>query len=428
MNDRHAGNGAHPTPLDLFDEAAADLSDQARARPTPVDLFDQAGAHSTLLDLSDQAAGRRTLLNLFDQAAAARCDAVAVEYAGATTSYAQLAAASRRVADRLARLGVGPGDRVAVQLEPGVDLIAALLAVLRRGAAYVPLDAQSPPSRNRLILDDAAPRAVIGDVQTGPHRTAAVLSRTDLSTLIEAGGPEANGTEPAPVAAPLASTFDAAPPINPPFDAAPHLAPTPYVAAPLAPTSDDVCYVIYTSGATGRPKGIPIKHRNVTALFDATGSLFDFTPDDAWLLYHSAAVALSAWELWGALIHGARLVIADPWTKLSPDACADLVLASGVTVLNQTPTAFETLGPAIIDRVRQGARIAVRYVVFGGEPPAPASLGPWADTFGFEYIAVITMHGLAEATEHATYHRVTAADLSGGTCAPLPGFTASVNL
>jgi non-ribosomal peptide synthetase component F len=170
--------------------------------------------------------------------------------------------------------------------------------------------------------------------------------------------------------------------------------------------------VIYTSDTTpSRPKSVPIKHRDITAHFDATAPLFDFTPDDIWLLYHSPTVDLSAWELWGALIHGARLVIADPWTKLSPDACADLVLVSGVTVLTQTPAEFATLNPAIIDRVRQGARITLRYAVFGGEPLAPESLGPWVDTFGLDHIPMITMHGIAEAASRQICHRLAAADL-----------------
>jgi len=359
VNERHAGAGAHPTRVSPFGQAAA-----ARRDCDP------------------------TLVDLFDRAAAARRDAVAVEYAGATTSYTRLAAASRTVAAHLARLGVGPGDRVAVRLEPGAELIAALLGVLRRGAAYVPLDAQSPPSRNRLILADANPRAVIGDVQTAPGRPAAVLSTTDLSTLIDAAAAE-------PTSAP-------APPACVPRSGA---------ASPLAPNFDDVCCHIYTSGTTRRPETIPIKHRDITALFDATASLFDFTPDDAWLLYHSAAAGQSAWELWGALLHGARLVIADPWTKLCPDACADLVLVSGVTVLHQTPAEFATLNPAIIDRVQQGARITLRYVVLGGEPFAPESLGPWVDTFGLDHIPIINMYSPTEAAAHTICRRVTAADL-----------------
>jgi non-ribosomal peptide synthetase component F len=359
VNDRHAGAGARPAQVSPFGQAAV-----ARRGSGP------------------------TLVDLFDQAAAARPDAVAIEYAGATTSYTRLAAASRAVAAHLARLGVGPGDRVAVQLEPGAELIAALLAVLRRGAAYVPLDAQRPPSRNRLILDDANPRAVIGDVRTAPGRPPATLTPADLSTLIDAVAAQTHPAEPASAA-------------------------TCRMSAPFVPTSNDLCCVIYTSGATGRAEAIPIRHRDITALFEATGSLFDLTPDDAWLLYHSVAADLSAWELWGALLHGARLVVADPWTKLCPDACADLVLVSGVTVLHQTPTEFATLNPAIIDRVQQGARITLRYVVLGGAPFAPESLGPWVDTFGLDHIPIIiNMYSpTGAAAVHPTCRRVTAADL-----------------
>ncbi|MGA8114940.1 MAG: AMP-binding protein, partial [Actinocatenispora sp.] len=189
---------------------------------------------------------------------------------------------------------------------------------------------------------------------------------------------------------------------------------------------DGIAYVIYTSGTTGTPKGVPVAHRNVLALLSATAGLFELGPDDTWLLYHSPAFDFSVWEMWGALAYGGHLVIPDRWARLSPEASVELLVKRGVTVLNQTPTAFATLSRAILDR---DDRPPLRYVVFGGERLAPSVLRPWADAVGLEAPRLVNMYGLTEATVHCTFHRVTAEDLRGQASVvgrPLPGLTARI--
>ena len=99
-------------------------------------------------------------------------------------------------------------------------------------------------------------------------------------------------------------------------------------------------YVIYTSGSTGRPKGVVVEHRNVARLFTATDRWFGFGPQDSWLLLHSYAFDFSVWELWGALLHGGRLVVVPYWTTRSPASLRELLVAERVTVLNATPSLF----------------------------------------------------------------------------------------
>jgi amino acid adenylation domain-containing protein len=335
-----------------------------------------------------------TLVDLFDAVAARAPDAIAVEYRDTRLTYAELQRASQRMAAYLRReIRIGRGDRVAVCLDPTADLIVSLLAILRCGAAYVPLDVQNPVQRNAFIAADCRPRALVGEpgaVGGGmPTIVVDVVAKVTRTATDEAREPN---------------------------------------TVVSAGEAHDVCYVIYTSGTTGRPKGVPVSHGNVRALFAATADLFDFTADDAWLLYHSIAFDFSVWEIWGALLHGARLVIADRWTKLSPQACAALVVGRGVTVLNQTPTAFGLLAPALQEQI-DGAEPALRYVIFGGERLQAAALRPWADRFGVDRPALVNMFGLTEATVHTTYHRVVADDLAsevsviGG---PLPGFVTRI--
>ena len=330
-----------------------------------------------------------TLLQSFDEIVRLMPERTALVCGDERVGYAELAAASKRVA-RLVRerFGVGPGDLVAVSLEPGVDAVVALLAILRCGAAYVPLDVQNPPERIRLILEDCRPRGLIGP------DTEDDITCLGVDELHQAAW-DAEGKQDDPV------EFGA----------------------------DALCYVIYTSGTTGRPKGVPITHRNVQALFAGAAEHFVLGPDDTWLLYHSLAFDFSVWELWGPLLYGGRLVIVDRWTKLDADVCARLILGEQVTVLSQTPTAFALLSEAIARATASGADSALRYVVFGGERLGMPSLSAWAERFGLDAPQLINMYGLTEATVHTTVHRLSAADLAQEESVigrPLPGFVARV--
>ncbi|WP_186130092.1 AMP-binding protein, partial [Burkholderia gladioli] len=128
-------------------------------------------------------------------------------------------------------------------------------------------------------------------------------------------------------------------------------------------TARSLAYVIYTSGSTGQPKGVMIEHRNVTRLFAATQAWYGFGPQDTWALFHSFAFDFSVWEIWGALLHGGRLVIVPKLTSRSPQACYALLCDTGVTVLNQTPSAFRQLIAAQAESDREHE---LRHVVFGG--------------------------------------------------------------
>src|SRR6185503_7708242 len=131
---------------------------------------------------------------------------------------------------------------------------------------------------------------------------------------------------------------------------------------------DSLAYVIYTSGSTGTPKGALIEHRNVARLFAATDAWFGFGPDDVWTLFHSYAFDFSVWEIWGALLHGGRLVVVPYWESRSPERFYRLLAAERVTVLNQTPSAFRQLLWAEEAALGEAAPdLSLRWVIFGGE-------------------------------------------------------------
>ncbi|MFI6152800.1 amino acid adenylation domain-containing protein [Kitasatospora sp. NPDC051170] len=309
-----------------------------------------------------------TLPELFDAAAAANPASVAVSCGDDRLTYAELSARADRLARRLAGNGIGPGTIVALALPRSVQLVVALLAVAKSGAAYLPLDPDYPADRLAYMLADATPAALLTDAVTAPR----LPTHEGLLTLL-VDRPD-TGTREAPFAA---------------HERTRELRP------------EDTAYVIYTSGSTGRPKGVPVTHRNVVRLFTATDHWFHFDAHDVWTLFHSYAFDFSVWELWGALLHGGRLVVVPHLISRDPVAFLDLLARERVTVLNQTPSAFYQLAAA--DRDRPGTELALRYVVFGGEALELARLDDWYSRHDENAPTLVNMYGITETTVHVTH-------------------------
>jgi amino acid adenylation domain-containing protein len=176
-------------------------------------------------------------------------------------------------------------------------------------------------------------------------------------------------------------------------------------AAPLLNVGpDDLAYVIYTSGSTGQPKGALVSHANVVRLFRATREWFDFRSDDVWTLFHSYAFDFSVWEIWGALLHGGKLVIVPRSVSRSPADFLELIHDQQVTVLNQTPSAFRQL--MVADEAASKS-LPLRYVIFGGEALEFAALSPWFVRHQFDSPRLVNMYGITETTVHVTYFPLT---------------------
>ena len=174
---------------------------------------------------------------------------------------------------------------------------------------------------------------------------------------------------------------------------------------------DHLAYVIYTSGSTGLPKGSLVTHSNVIRLFEATRYRFNFNEKDVWTLFHSVAFDFSVWELWGALLHGGRLVIVPYMVSRSPDAFYQLLIEQQVTVLNQTPSAFRQLIPAAA-AIEGTNELSLRLVIFGGEALEPETLRPWYERYSDTKPQLVNMYGITETTVHVTYHPLAGADLA----------------
>ncbi|RMQ48866.1 Amino acid adenylation, partial [Pseudomonas cichorii] len=289
---------------------------------------------------------------------------------GRQLSYGELNVRSNQVAHRLIEQGIGPDDRVAICVERSLEMIVGLLGILKAGAGYVPLDPAYPAERLAYLLKDSEPRAVL--VQTA---TADVLSAVVVQ-VINLDDPRLQEQS---VSNPQVDSLSSA-----------HLA-----------------YVIYTSGSTGLPKGVQVEHRNVARLFTATQPWFDFGPTDVWALFHSFAFDFSVWEIWGALVNGGELLIVPQLVSRSPQECYALICESGVTVLNQTPSAFRQL---IAAQGESHQAHSLRQVIFGGEALETGILKPWYARAVNAGTQLVNMYGITETTVHVTYRALQAAD------------------
>ncbi|MFI9782965.1 amino acid adenylation domain-containing protein [Kitasatospora sp. NPDC051984] len=294
---------------------------------------------------------------------------VAVKCGNRSLTYAELDELSTGLAAEIQERTSWPDRPVAIMLERSPEMAVAALAVLKTGASYVPLDPAAPQARLRTILEDAAPTLVLTTEALAPALPA------DQAVLAL----DRPGREPA--------------------------------VKPFRPPTIDAgtrAYLIFTSGTTGRPKGVEVTHGNVVRLFRETEPLFGFGPEDVWSMFHSFAFDFSVWEMWGALLHGGCVVVVPGDIAKDPARFRELLRDERVTMLSQTPTAF---GQLVAEEHRFADRLPVRCVVFGGEALKFSDLGPWIEKYGDAAPELVNMYGITEITVHATHRRVTAADL-----------------
>jgi amino acid adenylation domain-containing protein len=309
---------------------------------------------------------------LFEDQVERTPDAVAVVFEGESLTYAELNRRANQLACYLRDRGIGPEERVGVCLERGLEMVVGLLGVLKAGGAYVPLDPSYPAERLQYMLGDAAPRVLL--TQAGLIEG---LPPTDAEVIVL----DEHWSE---IAQQPSSDLDA-------------------LAFGLG--SHHLAYVIYTSGSTGQPKGVMVEHRNVTRLFAATEKWFGFNEHDVWTMFHSFAFDFSVWELWGALLYGGRVVVVPHLTARSAHEFYQLICAEGVTVLNQTPSAFAQLIGA--QEYALDKQHSLRVVIFGGEALELHTLRPWVKRNGATQPRLVNMYGITETTVHVTYRPLT---------------------
>lgn len=312
-----------------------------------------------------------TLTSLFEHTVKAWPDRVALVQRGLGVSYRELNTRSNRLARFLRQSGrIKRGSIVGICLEKSPQMIVAVLAVLKAGATYVPIDPALPPSRRDLIISDTGCAIVFGTPLSDQPASSMFIVPEALD--LRAFSCENPGHGPLP---------------------------------------DDPAYVIYTSGSTGTPKGCRVSHRNVVRLMTNDRHDFDFHERDVWILAHSLNFDFSVWEIWGALLYGAKLVLPE---KVSDRDVAELlrvIKENRVTVLNQTPDSFYVLSAAAVQNSEHDLAAHLRMVVFGGAKLDPTRFKAWVQRYPLDRIRLINMYGITETTVHVTYYEITATDI-----------------
>jgi len=324
-----------------------------------------------------------TLDELLEQQVKRAPSALAVTCEDLSITYCELNTRANALAHRLRELGVGPDVIVGLCMERSVDLIVALVAVLKAGGAYLPIDLAYPKERLAFMLDDSQARVLL--TQTNllgnlPSTRARVVCVDSPDAILPR----------------MTSTQD----------------------RKTLTTPDNLAYVIYTSGTTGKPKGTLISHRNVVRLLSATDSWYQFSERDVWTFFHSHAFDFSVWEIWGALLFGGRLVVVPYLVSRSPETFYRLLAAEQVTILNQTPSAFCQLIRA--EETVGQKDLALRYVIFGGEALEMQALRPWYERHGDQLPKLVNMYGITETTVHVTYRPLSLEDLNSGSVIGVP--------
>ena len=322
--------------------------------------------------LNEPVAVSASIPGLFAVQVARAPEAVAVVFKGRSMTYAELDEASNRLAQRLVTLGVGPGERVALLFPRSIEAIVSIVAVLKSGAAYLPIDPMHPDARIQFMLADAEPAVAITNTGLMDRFAECDLEVLDFDDVHQHNGERQELP---------------------------------------APTADGVAYLIYTSGTTGRPKGVAITHSNVVRLLETLDAEVGLA-GQVWTQCHSLAFDYSVWEIWGALLYGGRLIVVPESVTQAPEDLYALLVAEQVTMFSQTPSAFYALQAADALQPEPGGQLKLETVVFGGEALEPQRLRGWLDRHPSSP-RLINMYGITETTVHASFREIVSGDAEG---------------
>jgi len=316
-------------------------------------------------------ADHKPLPQLFEEQAEKTPEAIAVEEDGRQLRYGELNRQSNRLASYLRTLGVGPDARVAICMERGLEMIVELLAVLKAGGAYVPLDPEYPQDRLQFMIEDSGP--------------VVLLTQRHLKHLFHGMNPSLLVLDVTAPASPWKDESDSN------LD-----------RSAVGLSAGHPACVMYTSGSTGRPKGIEVAHRSIARLI-LNANYVQLGPDDVIAQVSNASFDVLLFELWAALLTGARLVVIHKQDVLSPGGLAARIKEHRISVLFLTTSLFNQ---AVSDHPQ--AFSGLRYLLFGGEQ-AETESATRALALGKPQ-HLLNLYGPTETTTFAAWYEITATD------------------
>lgn len=291
-------------------------------------------------------------------------DRIALREQEKTLDYQTLQMRSLQLAKRIKEISHGHAQRIGIALSPSIDAVVAMLAILRTGAGYVPLDPALPIERLCCIIEQSQITAVIGDKQTLQHGAWPVATLNVHAAQDETG--------------------DVVPPL---FDFS---------------TANGLAYSVFTSGSTGTPKGIDVEHHSIVALLEATFQALDVEDGLVWSWTLATSFDLSVWEIWGALCSAGTLLIVPTHIRNQPDRLLALWDCAGVNVITQTPSGLKNM---LTEFLRRPILASMRHWLICGE----ALPGETARHYLSDHWTLWNLYGPAETTVYASIEKVTEA-------------------
>ncbi|TFI41539.1 amino acid adenylation domain-containing protein [Rhodococcus sp. 1R11] len=358
---------------DLFDESTVAsfgrrlvaVLEAATARPNVVvgdiDVLDSAERERIVLrGNGDEVAvySGEVLLDGFDRVAADTPDAVAVVFGERSLTYREFSARVDATAQLLQEHSAGPGVLVGLAMRRSVELVVGMYAVLRSGAAYVPVDPDQPTERNDYILDTASPAVVLSTARD-EFVTATTVPVVDIT--------------------------------DPPE-------PSESVVFPRA-SGDDLAYVLFTSGSTGRPKGVAIEHRAIVNQMAWMAQEYGLDASDVYLQKTATTFDVSLWGFFLPLRTGGRLIVAAPGAQRDVEAVAADIARHGVTVTDFVPSMLTVF----VEAVSAQAISSLRHVFVIGEALPAGTVDAWR---AVSDARVHNLYGPTEAAVSVTYRDV----------------------
>ena len=302
---------------------------------------------------------------------------IAISYNGIDLTYEELDWKSDLIANLVIENLNRDTQYVGLVMNRGLEMVITILGILKAGVAYIPIDpVNNPLERIKLCLSEADLELIITDD---------IIHVKNVKTLWVGK-----------------DTFKE---------------PNRQLTRKISPArKTDIAYAIFTSGTTGIPKAVPIKHEYVLNMFHNSIKIFEFAKDDVWALFHSIAFDFSVWEIWGALLFGARLEIVPYAVAKNTARFRRFLIEKKITVLNQTTGAFYSLIKT--DQTKESRIESLRCLIFGGEKLDVTLLEPWINKYSSSS-KLITVYGTTETTIFTTFKYLSLKDLVDKELSPI---------
>lgn len=310
-----------------------------------------------------------SLIELFEKQANKNPDKIALKFKNEKITYEDLLNEVNIIAANFSKTGIKENTPVTLLLDRSIEMIASILALLKLGAYYIPVDPSWPLERLKFITEDAKSDYIV----TNNEKYISEQIKTtwiDINKIDRELDLELNTVN---------------------------------------KDLDRLAYVIYTSGSTGKPKGTLITNRNVVGLLESTNNLFMQTNNDIWTLFHTYTFDFSSWEIYGCLLYGGTLVIAPKETTTNPRDFLKLIIKEKVTILNQTPAYFYKVIEEEKRLQDENTKFNLRLIILGGEAVHAEPLKYWKSKY--ENIAIYNGYGPTETTIFAIMGEITNKDI-----------------